>query len=156
MKQFKYTPYLLFLLMFISENSIYGQSKIDKPQDETIEFSKAGFLTVPNSGREVFDFNVGWRFYKGGAEGAHRVDFDDTKWGVVNCPHGLELLPEEASGCVNYQGEAWYRKHFTLEDSLQNKQLRLHFEGVMGKCKVWLNGELVAEHFGGYLPFSEN
>lgn len=154
MKQFKYTPYLLFLLMFISGNSIYGQGKIEKPQDKTIEFSKAGFLTVPNSGREVFDFNVGWRFYKGGVEGAHRVDFDDMKWNVVNCPHGLELLPEEASGCVNYQGEAWYRKHFTLADSLQNKQLRLHFEGVMGKCKVWLNGELVAEHFGGYLPFS--
>ncbi len=25
---------------------------------------------------------------------------------------GLKL-PAEASGCVNYQGEVWYRKHFT-------------------------------------------
>lgn len=29
-------------------------------------FSAAGFYPVPNSGREVLDFNSGWRFYRGG------------------------------------------------------------------------------------------
>jgi len=24
----------------------------------------------------------------------------------------------------------------------------------MGKCQVWVNGVQVAEHFGGFLPFS--
>jgi beta-galactosidase len=118
------------------------------------EFSKAGFLSVPDSEREVFDFNVGWRFEKADVKDAYLPDFDDTQWGIVNCPHGLELVPSEASGGVNYQGPAWYRKHFTPGDNLKGKQLRLHFEGVMGKCKVWLNGELIKEHFGGYLPFS--
>lgn len=59
-----------------------------------------------------------------------------------------------ASGSNNYQGEAWYRKHFTVPDSLLNKRLIIYFEAVMGKCKVWLNGELLTTHFGGYLPFS--
>ncbi len=118
------------------------------------EFSKAGFYKVENSGREVFNFNIGWRFLKGDIASAETTGFDDSDWDVVNCPHGLELISSEASGSNNYQGVAWYRKHFTIADSVISKRLTIDFEGVMGKCKVWLNGELVAEHFGGYLPFS--
>ena len=121
---------------------------------QTPEFSKAGFWEVENSGREVFNFNIGWRFIKSEAIGAETTDFNDSNWEVVNCPHGLELISTEASGSNNYQGEAWYRKHFTVPAETANKILKLHFEGVMGKCKVWLNGELLAEHFGGYLPFT--
>lgn len=118
------------------------------------EYSKAGFFEIPNSGREVFDFNVGWRFYKGAISNAERKDFQDSNWDIVNTPHGLELNSIQASGSNNYQGEAWYRKHFTIPSEIKNKRLVLHFEAVMGKCKVWLNGELLASHFGGYLPFS--
>lgn len=118
------------------------------------EYSKAGFFEVKNSGREVFNFNVGWRFLKGKMPQAELPGFDDSKWEVVNCPHGLEWISTEASGCNNYQGEAWYRKHFTIDSTIENKVLSLYFEAVMGKCKVWIDGELVAEHFGGFLPFS--
>ncbi len=120
------------------------------------EYSKAGFFEVKNSGREVFNFNVGWRFLKGKAALAELSDFDDSAWEVVNCPHGLEWISTESSGSNNYQGEAWYRKHFSIESSIENKELSLYFEAVMGKCKVWLDGELLAEHFGGFLPFSVN
>lgn len=116
------------------------------------DFSTAGFFQLPNSGRDVLNFNVGWRFFKANAPGAEQAAFDDSKWEVVNAPHGLELLPSEASGCVNYQGPAWYRKHFTIPASLASRKLSLHFEAIMGKSKVWVNGKLAAEHFGGYLP----
>lgn len=33
-----------------------------------------------------------------------------------------------------------------------NKKIFLHFEGIMGKSKIYLNGKLIKEHFGGYLP----
>ncbi|WP_407681801.1 MULTISPECIES: glycoside hydrolase family 2 protein [Proteiniphilum] len=118
------------------------------------EFSKAGFFEVKDSGRDIFNFNVGWRFYKGEASQAELPGFDDSDWELVNCPHGLEWISTEASGCNNYQGEAWYRKHFTIDPSIEGKVLNLYFEAVMGKCKVWLDGELLGEHFGGYLPFS--
>lgn len=118
------------------------------------EYSKAGFYEVPNSGREVFDFNVGWRFYKGAIDNAQSTDFDDANWKIVSTPHGLELNSTQASGSNNYQGEAWYRKHFTIPSSVEDKRLIVHFEAVMGKCKVWLNGELLTSHFGGFLPFS--
>ena len=115
-------------------------------------FSTAGFYAIPDSGREVFSMNPAWRFFKGSAEGAEAVSFDDSAWGVVSLPHGVEYLPTEASGCINYQGEVWYRKHFTLNPALKGKKLFLHFEAIMGKSKVYVNGQLLAEQKGGYLP----
>lgn len=117
------------------------------------EFSTAGFFEIPDAGRKAYSMNMAWRFYKGDLKGEPQsVEFDDTAWQVVSIPHGLEYLPFEASGCVNYQGVAWYRKHFTPENYLTGKQLFIHFEAIMGKSEVYLNGRLLTKHYGGYLP----
>ena len=116
------------------------------------EFSTAGFFRLDNSGREVYSMNPAWRFHKGAVEGAETKEFNDKDWTVVSLPDGIEYLPTEASGCINYQGEVWYRKHFTPDAVLKGKKLFLHFEAIMGKSKVFVNGKLLTEHFGGYLP----
>ena len=111
------------------------------------KFSTAGFYQLPNTGREVYSMNLAWRFNKGDVEGnPAAMDFDDSGWQVVAIPHGLEYLPVEASGSMNYQGVAWYRKHFTLESSLKGKKLFLHFEGIMGKSEVYVNGKLLKKY----------
>lgn len=117
-----------------------------------LEFSTAGFFRLDNSGREVYSMNPAWRFHKGAVEGAETKEFNDKDWTVVSLPDGIEYLPTEASGCINYQGEVWYRKHFTPDAALKGKKLFLHFEAIMGKSKVFVNGKLLTEHFGGYLP----
>lgn len=137
---------IIFFLVFILFSNILSA--------QNPEYSSAGFYSVPNSGRDVLNFNVGWRFYKGAVDNAADINFDDSWWKIVSIPHGLELVSTQASGSNNYQSEAWYRKHFIVPDSIENKRLIIHFEAVMGKCKVWLNGELLASHFGGYLPFN--
>lgn len=119
---------------------------------QTAAFSTAGFYELKQSGRDVYHLNVGWRFSKEKNVNCQESRLDDSSWELVSLPHGLELLPEEASGCVNYQGEAWYRKRFTLPKEVAGKKLFVHFEGIMGKSKVWLNGKLLKEHFGGFLP----
>ena len=116
------------------------------------EFSTAGFFRLDNSGREVYSMNPAWRFHKGAVEGAETKEFNDKDWTVVSLPDGIEYLPTEASGSINYQGEVWYRKHFTPDAALKGKKLFLHFEAIMGKSKVFVNGKLLTEHFGGYLP----
>ena len=118
------------------------------------EFSTAGFFRLPDTGRDVYSMNPAWRFYKGSAVGAEAKEFNDKAWQVVSLPNGIEYLPTEASGCINYQGEVWYRKHFTPSEALKGKKLFLHFEAIMGKSKIYVNGKLLAEHFGGYLPVS--
>ncbi len=116
-------------------------------------FSTAGFYELPGTGREAYSMNQAWRFIKGDPQdNPCLMDFDDSHWEVVSVPHGLEYLPVEASGCANYQGPAWYRKHFIPADSLKGKQLFLHFEGIMGKSDIYVNGKLLKKHYGGYLP----
>ncbi len=116
------------------------------------EFSTAGFYNVPDSPRTAHNFNLGWKFSKGNPAGAEKPDFDDLGWTTVNVPHGLELVPEESSGCANYQGPAWYRKQFTAPREMKGKRAVLYFESIMGKSRVYLNGKLVRENAGGYLP----
>ena len=114
--------------------------------------SVAGLFPLEGSGRVVYNFNEGWRFLLGDAEGAGAVGFDDSAWEVVCAPHTVQLVPAEASGCRNYQGPCWYRKHFTVPADMAGKNITLHFEAIMGKQQVYVNGQLACEHLGGYLP----
>ena len=116
------------------------------------ETSVAGFYQLAGSGRQVYNFNLGWRFYRGDIKDADKTKFDDSAWEVVETPHTVQLMPAEASGGRNYQGIAWYRKRFVVPADAKGKDVFIHFEAIMGKQKIYLNGKLVKEHLGGYLP----
>ena len=94
--------------------------------------SVAGLFPLDNSGRLVWNFNAGWRFHLGDVAGAEAKDFNDQSWEVVSTPHTVQLMPAEASGCRNYQGIAWYRKHFRLPKECAGRDVTLHFEAIMG------------------------
>ena len=47
-----------------------------------------------------------------------------------------------------------YEKCFMLPADFQKDRLLLHFGAVDQTAKVFLNGKLVGEHIGGYLPFT--
>lgn len=142
----KKTAVLLTLMLLFSKiGSVSAQSR--QP-----EFSTAGFFQLEGTGRKAYSMNPAWRIHKGAAQDAQLPDYNDKDWALTALPDGIELLPAEASGCVNYQDEVWYRKHFTPDSAWQGKRLFLHFEAIMGHSRVWINGRLVKEHFGGYLP----
>lgn len=116
--------------------------------------SVAGLFPLENSGRLVWNFNAGWRFHLGDVAGAEAKDFNDKSWEVVSTPHTVQLMPAEASGCRNYQGIAWYRKHFVLPKECAGRDVTMHFEAIMGKQTIYINGKKVKEHEGGYLPIT--
>ena len=118
--------------------------------------SVAGLFPLENSGRLVWNFNAGWRFRLGDVAQAAQKDFDDQSWEVISTPHTVQLMPAEASGCRNYQGIAWYRKHFIIPAECAGRDIILHFEAIMGKQTVYVNGQKVKEHEGGYLPINVN
>lgn len=117
-------------------------------------YSVAGLFPLEGSGRVIYNFNQGWRFHLGDAEGAEAVGFDDSKWTVVCAPHTARLEPAAASGGRNYQGVVWYRKHFTVPADMQGKNVTVHFEAIMGKQDIYVNGKKVKNHLGGYLPIT--
>lgn len=139
----------VFVLMCGMISAFAGRAEVYRP-----ETSVAGLIGYEGCGRMVYSFNSGWRYFRGEQKEAAAKDFDDRTWEIVSTPHTVRLMPAEASGGRNYQGPVWYRKHFVAAPELKGRELILHFEAVMGKANVYLNGKLVKEHLGGYLPFN--
>ena len=137
--------YILMAMMLLLG---VGSAKASAYDDTSV----AGLFPVSNQGREVWNFNPNWRFHLGDVQGAERADYDDASWEVVSTPHSVKLEPAEASGCRNYQGIAWYRKTFIVPGN----RSEIYFEAIMGKQKIYVNGKLAKEHFGGYLPVIVN
>ena len=59
----------------------------------------------------------------------------------------------------NWDPSAWeqvwaYRKHFDAPPGTEGRRVFLDFSAAMTHATVTLNGTEVAEHLGGYLPFS--
>ena len=48
----------------------------------------------------------------------------------------------------------WYRREFALPEGFNAGRVLLHFGAVDQTARVWLNGEDVCVHTGGFLPFS--
>src|SRR6476660_6414394 len=52
-----------------------------------------------------------------------------------------------------YSGYAWYRRAFDVEEEWLGGELLLHFGAVDYWCEVFVNGQSVGTHEGGYMPF---
>jgi len=52
-----------------------------------------------------------------------------------------------------YEGTVWFKKDFLL-NKVQGKKYVLYFGAVNYEAKVYVNGEKVGEHIGGYTPFN--
>lgn len=111
-------------------------------------------------------FDDGWRFHRGGALGADKPNFDDTKWRQVDLPHdwSIEDLPGSASpfspdaisqpsGGFTTGGTGWYRKSFTLPAVQKGKRVYLQFDGIYMNAEIWLNGKRLGKHPYGYTSF---
>lgn len=59
-------------------------------------------------------------------------------------------------GDETVHGQVWYHRSVTADDRMlaEGKRLVLHFEGSDFHTKVWVNGEYVGDHRGGYARFS--
>ena len=80
------------------------------------------------------------------------------KWEVVNLPHDFVLHQNNDEKYNNTLGffkyeNAWYRKHFTLDESDMDKRLALYFEGVATHSEIFVNGVSVYRNFSGYTSF---
>jgi beta-galactosidase len=102
----------------------------------------------------AYDFNQGWRFggvYSGGAEAA--MFPGDRHWRRVTVPHTVCDLSWGGWDPDSWQDVWIYRKHFGSA-SLGQGRVLLRFDGVMANATVYLNGTQLAQHRGGYLPFT--
>lgn len=66
----------------------------------------------------------------------------------VTVPHCFSSDPRY----LFYTGTAWYRKSFAWKP-VAGKRVILHFDAAYYLTQVWLNGDSVGSHEGGYTPF---
>lgn len=115
---------------------------------------------VADTGARRQSFNDGWRFQKGELPGAETAGFDDVSWREVRLPHDWAIEgPFDSrlnphTGGLPISGTAWYRKTFTVPDSLHSRFVSLEFDGVMSNAKVWVNGREAGGRPYGYMGFS--
>lgn len=73
------------------------------------------------------------------------------KWEQVNLPHTPFVEPLVV--LHQWQGICDYRKQLNISRKEIDKQLWLEFEGAMHLADVWVNGQHLTQHSGGYTPF---
>lgn len=76
---------------------------------------------------------------------------DFSNWSEVAVPQAWNCFDE---GLWQYQGIGWYSTTIGPDDFISGRKNEILFGRVMQVSKIWLNGEFVGEHVGGYLPFS--
>jgi len=120
--------------------------------------------------RIMVDFNRDWTFNYLPAsqekEAIAKSNFNDSQWPAIAVPHTWQTY--ETTGDVHpyiknaserddpywWKGWGYYRKQFEVSDELKDKKIFLEFDGVQKYAKVYVNGELVGDHKGGFNSFS--
>lgn len=91
-------------------------------------------------------------------------------WDYALTPKDAEAMPEESEGqilvpfCIESSlsgvgrtlspdDALWYRTSFRVPSSWRRGRLLLHFEAVDYSTEVWVNGQAVGSHTGGYTAF---
>lgn len=107
-----------------------------------------------NEARTVLSLDGLWNFQldEGQAE--------KEKWESASLP-SPELVSVPASyndqfvseKVRDHYGWAYYQRDFEVPESLKDQRIVLRFGSVTHQARVWLNGEQIAAHKGGFLPF---
>ena len=122
--------------------------------------SKGGKPSGMGGGRRAHSPSPAFRTdYSFAADVASAVD---AAWGVVDAPH--DFIAERANftdDSTNFKqgylprNASWYRKHFTLPAGWAGAgETHVHFEGVFHHATLFLNGEYLQSHEGGYTGFT--
>ena len=120
-------------------------------------------FTGCNSHTKVFfqinegNFNAGWEFVKDpkdsiSAELFLKKEPQPAEWIKISLPNTVNIEAVDSPE-KQWQGVARYRKFFTVPVQFEDKSVSLQFGAAMQVAKIYLNGELIQTHLGGYLPF---
>ena len=93
--------------------------------------------------RLMYSINESWEFKKE----------KETVWEKVNLPHtwNIEDVVDDTDGY--YRGIGRYKKELKLDASNSGKQVFMYFEGANQVTELFVNGQSVGKHTGGYTRF---
>ncbi len=97
------------------------------------------------------NLNGAWEYQSG-------TEDDPTPFGTKLKSEILVPFPVESalSGVMEHHERIWYRRSFNVPTAWKGKQLMLNFGAVDYEAEVFINGQSLGVHKGGYEPFSLN
>ncbi len=96
-----------------------------------------------NTNRILIDINKNWSFKKG----------NNPTSSIVNIPHTWNAFDTMDDVPGYYRGVGTYKKKLNLKPEWKAKKLFLYFEGANQETQVYLNGQKIGNHTGGYTAF---
>ena len=96
--------------------------------------------------RTIHSLNQAWTFIKP----AHPADLPGVP---VTLPHTWNAEDGQDGGDDYHRGKCWYLRDLDRPETTENSRVWLEFEGAAMVAEVYLNGEKLAEHAGGYSTF---
>lgn len=81
-------------------------------------------------------------------------EFPSSVDGKILVPFPIESLLSGVQKTVDTDERLWYRRTFDSPERGETERVLLHFGAVDWHTTVWVNGNRVGEHTGGYDPFS--
>lgn len=101
--------------------------------------------------RQKLNINREWKFMLADVPDAGKVWFDDRQWTDIHLPHSFSI--PYFMGEKVYSGYGWYRKVMEVPATWLNKNITLEFEGSFLETEVYVNGDYIGKHIGGYTGF---
>lgn len=105
-------------------------------------------------GRVILNFNTDWEYIPEDIEKAKEINFHYEKAEKVSIPHSNKIVPRRYFSETEYEFISWYRRYFYIDENYKNKRLIVEFDGVMTVADVFVNGQHVGCHKGGYTSFA--
>ena len=82
----------------------------------------------------------------------HSMLMPENSWEAVDLPHTWNDQ-DTTDNVTGYRRDAsWYRRYLNINFS-KGRRYFLHFEAAQMKAQIYVNGELVGTHVGGYVSF---
>ncbi len=90
-----------------------------------------------------------WKYAIVSKEQNYRFSFDNE----ILVPYPIESALSGVKHALQPDERLWYQRMFTIPDTWHGKRVLLHFGAVDWEATIWVNGNEVGMHRGGYLPF---
>ncbi|MFZ1288944.1 MAG: glycoside hydrolase family 2 TIM barrel-domain containing protein [Melioribacteraceae bacterium] len=86
--------------------------------------------------------------------GRYLAEYSDTSWEEKQIPSVENKMNEYPNAPEFFKDGVWYRRQFIVDEDDSAKFAKLVFIAVNYVADVWINGNYVGYHEGGYTPFA--
>jgi len=101
--------------------------------------------------RDRMALDGAWEFY---FDRDGDLDYESTNhitaWRTIQVPGPWQAQFDDLRQAA---GTGWYRRLFPIPDTWSGRAVILRFGAVNYRAEIWINGQPIGAHEGGYLPF---